>query len=725
MTDVLEIRRRQDGVAVLVFDDPQRPLNLLYPDLIDDFDRTFAELLDEPEVRACVLVSGKESSFIVGADVHVLDGMETAEEASAFSRRGNALLRRLEQSPKPVVAAVHGTCVGGGLEVALACHAIVATEHPDTVLALPEVQLGLLPGGGGTQRLPRRIGLAAALPLMLTGKSIRVREALRLGLVDRAATPGELTELAARTALTLEKTGAPPFPRRTRAHRTAAWLGNRRPGRDVVMKRARKEVERKTRGLYPAPEAILDCAETGLARGLDAGLECEARRFGELVVDRRTKQLIGLFHAGRALSRVPEGTRPGEVNRVAVLGAGFMGAGIASVSLPRAEVVIRDVSEDALEGAASSIEEGLDKQLKSGAVTRLERDRRRSRLTLTKEVRRISHADLVIEAVFEDLDLKQRVLAEVEDMVGEEVVIASNTSALPISRIAESARHPERILGMHYFSPVHKMPLLELVVTPYTSDRARDTALAFGVAQGKTVIVVKDGPGFYTTRILAPLLNEAMLLLEEGISIRDIDGAMMGYGFPVGPLALVDEVGLDVGAHVAKETASRLDRSSGEISGLLLRLVDSGCRGRKNGRGFYLYPEKSRLRHRNKEPNPEVYEMLGTGSLSAVETRGAKERGPVLSSEEIQDRMVLQMANEAIWCLQEEVIAGPRDGDVGAVLGLGFPPFRGGPFRWADAEGTARVAGRLERLADRAGERFKPAPMLQEMASGGRAFHPI
>src|SRR5680860_1151207 len=664
MTDVLEIRRRQDGVAVLVFDDPQRPLNLLYPDLIDDFDRTFAELLDEPEVRACVLVTGKESSFIVGADVHVLDGMETAEEASAFSRRGNALLRRLEQSPKPVVAAVHGTCVGGGLEVALACHAIVATEHPDTVLALPEVQLGLLPGGGGTQRLPRRIGLAAALPLMLTGKSIRVREALRLGLVDRAATPGELTELAARTALTLEKTGAPPFPRRTRAHRTAAWLGNRRPGRDVVMKRARKEVERKTRGLYPAPEAILDCAETGLARGLDAGLECEARRFGELVVDRRTKQLIGLFHAGRALSRVPEGTR-------------------------------------------------------------LERDRRRSRLTLTKEVRRISHADLVIEAVFEDLDLKQRVLAEVEDMVGEEVVIASNTSALPISRIAESARHPERILGMHYFSPVHKMPLLELVVTPYTSDRARDTALAIGVAQGKTVIVVRDGPGFYTTRILAPLLNEAMLLLEEGISIRDIDGAMMGYGFPVGPLALVDEVGLDVAAHVAKETASRLDRGSGEISGLLLRLVDSGCKGRKNGRGFYLYPEKSRLRHRNKEPNPEVYEMLGTGSLSAVETRGAKERGPVLSSEEIQDRMVLQMANEAIWCLQEEVIAGPRDGDVGAVLGLGFPPFRGGPFRWADAEGTARVAGRLERLADRVGERFKPAPILQEMASGGRAFHPI
>src|SRR5680860_560770 len=249
MTDVLEIRRRQDGVAVLVFDDPQRPLNLLYPDLIDDFDRTFAELLDEPEVRACVLVSGKESSFIVGADVHVLDGMETAEEASAFSRRGNALLRRLEQSPKPVVAAVHGTCVGGGLEVALACHAIVATEHPDTVLALPEVQLGLLPGGGGTQRLPRRIGLAAALPLMLTGQSLPVREA---------------------------------------------------------------------RGLYPAPEAILDCAESGLARGLDVGLECEARRFGELVVDRRNKQLIGLFHAGRALSRVPEGTRPGEVNRVAV-----------------------------------------------------------------------------------------------------------------------------------------------------------------------------------------------------------------------------------------------------------------------------------------------------------------------------------------------------------------------------------------------------------------------
>lgn len=726
MSEVLEIRRRQDGVAVLVFDDPHRPLNLLYPELINDFDRVLTELLREPGVRACVLVSGKEDSFIVGADVHVLDGMETAEEASAFSRLGNSLLRRVEESPKPVVAAVHGTCVGGGLEVALACHAVVATEHPDTTLALPEVQLGLLPGGGGTQRLPRRIGLSAALPLMLTGKNVRVREALGLGLVDRAATPGELTELAARTALSLAEKGSLPSPGGKWMHRGAAWWGNRRPGRDVVMRRARKDVERRTRGLYPAPRAILECAETGLAEGLDAGLECEAHRFGELVVDPGTRQLIGLFHAGRALSRVPEGARSGEADRIAVLGAGFMGAGIATVSLPRAEVVVRDVSEQALQGAAAVIKKGLDKQLKTGAVTRLEGDRRNSRLTFTTDLELISDANLVIEAVFEDLDLKQQVLAETEDVVGEDTVIASNTSALPISRIAASARHPERILGMHYFSPVHKMPLLELVTTPSTSDCARDTAHALGVAQGKTVIVVQDGPGFYTTRILTPFLNEALLMLEEGVSIPAIDEAMRDYGFPVGPMALMDEVGLDVGAHVTEEMVSELGRGREETSAVLPRLVEAGCRGRKNGRGFYLYPEKSRLRRGSKKPNPEVYEMLGhggNGRPGAAEK--AAEAESVLSAEEIQDRLVMQMVNEAVWCLQEDVISHPRDGDVGAVLGLGFPPFRGGPFRWVDAEGILRVTGRLKRVEDRLGERFRPAPVLRDTASAGTLFYPV
>jgi 3-hydroxyacyl-CoA dehydrogenase/enoyl-CoA hydratase/3-hydroxybutyryl-CoA epimerase len=694
---------RPDGVAVVTFDAPDAAVNTLSPEVIEEFEAEVSPLLDEPRVRAAVIASAKADTFIAGADLKALDRMRTAADAEAMSRRGNLLLSRIAASPKPVVAALHGAALGGGLEVALACHYLLASDDPVTVLGLPEVMLGLLPAGGGTQRLPRRIGLVAALPLLLTGQRLRARRALRLGLVDALTTPGGIVATAARAALLLAegRLARRPLPLATRV--TLAL-----PARALVLRAARKQVAARTRGLYPAPPAILECVSTGLAHGVARGLDCESRHFGTLVASREGKCLVGLFHAMQSLKKAPAGSEPRPVRRLAVLGAGFMGSGVASVSLAQCPVVLRDVHAKALAAAARAVLDGLEKQVRSGALTRIERDRRWSRLRPTVELDAVAGCDLVVEAVFEDLELKRRVLAEVESVVAPETVFASNTSALSIAGIAAAAAHPERVLGMHYFSPVPKMPLLELVVAEKTAPWAVATARALAVAQGKTVITVRDGPGFYTTRILAAYLNEAMLLLEEGAGIEAIDAALKNFGFPVGPVALIDEVGIDVAAHVAEDLGRRFAGRGMAASPLLPRLLEAGFQGRKNRRGFYAYPPPGRKAR--KRPNPDVYTALGLPARRRV------------SAEEIAGRMSLLMVNEAVLCLQEEVIASPRDGDVGAVLGLGFPPFRGGPFHHVDATGAATVVVRLEELSERLGARFVPAALLRQEAKGGGKF---
>ena len=696
---------RADGVAVVTFDTPGSGVNTLSPAVIDEFEAEVSPLLDDPGVRAAVIASGKADTFIAGADLKALDRMLTEADAEAMSRRGNVLLSRIAASRKPVVAAINGAALGGGLEVALACHYLLASDDPATVLALPEVMLGLLPAGGGTQRLPRRIGLAAALPLLLTGQRLRARKAYRLGVVDALTTPGGIAETAARAALRLADGTLARKPLPLAARVTLAL-----PARAFILRAARRQVAARTRGLYPAPPAILECVETGLAHGVARGLDCESRHFGVLVASRQGKCLVGLFHAMNELKKAPAGSDPRPVRRLAVLGAGFMGSGVASVSLGLCPGVLRDVADPALTARRGPVAGGLDKQVRSGSLTRTQRDPRLSHLYPTTDLAAVAGSDLVVEAVFEDLELKRRVLAEVEAVVPPETVFATNTSALSIAAVAAGAAHPERVLGMHYFSPVPKMPLLELVVAERTAPWAVATARALAVAQGKTVITVKDGPGFYTTRILAAYLNEAMLLLEEGAAIEAIDTALKDFGFPVGPVALIDEVGIDVAAHVAEDLGARFAARGMAASPLLPRLLAAGFKGRKNRRGFYVYPppgKKSR-----KRPNPDVYAALSLGARRTT------------PKHEITDRMALMMVNEAVRCLEEQVIASPRDGDVGAILGLGFPPFRGGPFHYADATGAATVVVRLEELAERLGARFAPALLLLAKAKTGGKFFP-
>lgn len=700
----LHLEKRLDGVAILTLDNPEGPHNILSRELFPRFRQVLEEVRSDPHVKAAVLISGKKD-FLVGADIKSFFPMKEPKEGEGVSREGHALLDLIAESPKPFVAAIHGQALGGGVELALACHYRLATDDRATVLALPEVTLGLLPGGGGTQRLPRLVGLASALPLLLTGQRVRARKALRMGLVDALTSPGGLKETAAQAARRLAEGTLKP---RRGPRKLLPRLMERSPLRHLVFRQAHKGVLSKTRGLYPAPLAILECVKEGYDKGLEAGFRREEVLFGELCASEACKGLLGLALAMIELKKPLPGPEGRPVKTLGVLGGGFMGSGIASVSLKLCPVVVKEVSDAVLGRCARSVWEGLCKQVKSGALTSFERDRLFARLHPALDGGELRRVDLVVEAVFEDLDLKRRVLKETEEVVSPECVFASNTSALPIASIAETARVPERVLGMHYFSPVPKMPLLEIVVTPKTSPQALATARAFGVAQGKTCIVVQDGPGFFTTRILSPFLNEAMVLLEEGAAVEAVDRALKDFGYPVGPVALIDEVGIDVGAHVAKEFGDAYASRGLSSSKALPALFEAGYQGRKNGKGFYRYDKK---RRGPKPVNREVYAFFG----------GPKRRG--IPSVEMAERLAFLMVNEAVWCLQEGVIASPRDGDVGAILGLGFPPFRGGPFRYLDTLGAAEAVRRMEEYAQRLGPRFRPAPLLLEMAQKGERFY--
>lgn len=716
----LRLQLTGNGVALVIIDVADDSVNTLKADFADHF----AEMLDRvearPEIRALVLTSAKKDSFLAGADIHMLEQIKQAEVATRLTRAGQAVLDRLERARFASVAAIHGACLGGGLELALACRQRIASSDPKTKLGLPEVQLGLLPGLGGTQRLPRLIGVQPALDLMLTGRHVDARKARRLGLVDEVVPRSVLVQVATERALGL---ATEPAKRTTldalkgffdKEELTELALAENPIGRRVLFDQAKKRLGSKTHGNYPAPERILEVVKVGLERGARAGMEAEAVAFGELVVSPEASHLIQIFLATQELKKdrgVTDSTvMPREVTRVGVLGAGLMGAGIAHLCATRAELNVRlkDKDEASLTRGLTHVRGLLDESIARRRLAPIEAARIMSRITPTLDYSGFKSAELVVEAVFEDLSLKRRMLAEIEEHCAHDAIFATNTSSLPVSAIAAEARRPERVIGMHYFSPVHRMPLLEVIVTKATAPWATATAVTLGKKQGKTVIVVNDGPGFYTSRILAPYLNEALYLLGEGLSIEKTDRALVEYGFPVGPIALLDEIGIDVASKVAITLAKAFGERLAPPT-LTQKLIDDQRLGRKNGRGFYQYGEDFAKGRR--PVDPFVYGALG---VTPNQDREA---------DALAERCVLAMVNEAVRCLDDGILRSPRDGDVGAIFGLGFPPYLGGPFRYADSLGAAELTRRLQRLAAQHGPRFAPAPGLEQRAISGQTFH--
>jgi 3-hydroxyacyl-CoA dehydrogenase/enoyl-CoA hydratase/3-hydroxybutyryl-CoA epimerase len=698
---------REGAVAVVTFDRPGEPMNTLTPEVGDELGALLDRLSSDAAVRAVVFISGKPEVFIAGADIAQFVALRSKEEARDLSRRGQQMVERVAAFARPVVAAIHGPCLGGGLEVALAMSYRVASDARATQLGQPEVQLGIIPAAGGCQRLPRLVGLRAALDLIATGRSLRPPQALRLGLVDEVVPRAILQRVAVAAAERLASGWKPPRPARHTL--AAALIDDNRVGQAFVFRQARRQIERRTGGHYPAPLAALDAVRTGLTRGHAAGLAREAELFGELAVGPVSRHLVQIFFATTALKKDAGDADARGVDRLGVVGAGFMGAAIAGVASLRAgvDVRLRDTDWTRVARGLAAARGVLDSALKRRRLDVHEHVRRSALLSGSPEAVGFYRRHLVIEAVFEDVSVKRQVIADLEGIVAPDCIIASNTSTIPIAQLQDGARHPERIVGMHFFSPVERMPLLEVIRGPATAEPVVTAAARFGRRMGKTVIVVRDAPGFWVNRILAPYLNEAGWLLDEGASIEAIDGAMTAVGFPVGPIALLDEVGLDVSAKASEVLHAAFgDRFAPPPA--IGRVVGAGRLGRKSGAGFYRYEGRKK-----KEPDPSVDTLIRQGKPAA--------RMP--SPEEIARRPMLALLNEAARALGEAVVRRPSDGDVGAIMGFGFPPYLGGPLRHIDEVGAGAIVAELERYAARLGPRLAPAEVLVEMARTGRKFH--
>lgn len=691
----------EQNIAWLAIDVPNEKMNTLQAAFADEMKEIFAQLKDSSNVKGMIVYSLKPDNFVAGADVRMLDACTTASEAEALAKQGQDLFQQLSDLPYPVVAAIHGPCLGGGLELALACDYRVCTDSDKTRLGLPEVQLGLLPGSGGTQRLPRLIGLLPSLDLILTGKQLRAKKAKKLGVVDACVPETILLDVATQF---IEKGKNKGSKKQSTKEKLVSGSGL---GRKFVFEQAAKKANEKTRGNYPAMPAILEVIQHGLEKGFAQGQELEAKRFGELVMSSESKALRSIFFATTEMKK-ENGTdaEPASIRKVGVLGGGLMGAGISHVSVAKAKVPVRikDVSNDGVLNALNYNYKLFEKQRKRRILSKADLQAKMLQLSGGVDFTSFNHMDVVIEAVFEDLDLKQQMVADIEANAKSETIFATNTSSLPIHKIAEKAERPENIVGLHYFSPVEKMPLVEVIPHETTSDETISTVVALAKKQGKTPIVVKDKAGFYVNRILAPYMNEAAHILLANEPIEQLDGALLDFGFPVGPITLLDEVGVDIGAKIMPILVNELgERFQGPD--VFDTLLNDGRKGRKTGKGFYTYKGKK------KEVDKSVYKLLNLTPESK------------LSDTDIALRCVLPMLNEAVRCLDEGIIRSPRDGDIGAIFGIGFPPFLGGPFRYMDQFGLKELVEKMNEFASKYGDRYAPCDGLLTRAGEERNFY--
>lgn len=698
---------------------------------MQEFKSVFDQINADNAVKSVVVVSAKPDCFIAGADIGMLSSLQTKEEVTQLALNGHQILKAIEDSPKPVVAGIMGSCLGGGLEVALACKYRIAVKDKKTSLGLPEVMLGLLPGGGGTQRLPKTVSLTNACDMMLTGRMIRPDKAKKMGLVDQTIEPlgpglkspkertrDYLEEVAIHYARGLADGSVKKQPRKKgmidQAMDKAMELSF---VQDFFFNQVKSKVMKQSKGLYPAPLKIIDIVKKGVVEGPAGGFAAEADGFGDLAMTKESKALIGLFHGQTACKKNRFKAPQQPVQHLAILGAGLMGAGIAQVSVDKGiETTLKDMSEAGLIRGQNQVEKGLKTQVKKKKISTFEADTTMEKLNPTLTYDNFGQVDYVIEAVFEDINIKHKVVQEVESKINSNCIFASNTSALPISDIATVSKRPEKMIGMHYFSPVDKMQLLEIITTDKTDQETIAKSVDLGLKQGKSVIVVKDGPGFYTTRALAAYMSEVFKVLLEGMGPKELDDFTKKIGFPVGSATLVDEVGVDVAYHVGEYTGkvfgSRFGFTDNDTA-MLKEMISKGFMGRKSGKGIFVYDSNTK----DKNVNDEAVKMLKQYALQPKLE---------MSDENVKMRLLTRFVNEAVLIHQEGILETPAEGDIGAVFGLGFPPCLGGPFRYVDLYGADMIVNKMRQFEQAYGEAFTPCQLLLDHANdSSRKFHPM
>lgn len=720
--DDLEIR--EDGVAIIRLNGPGK-MNTISLGMQAESESIMREhIMGNNKVKSVVFISSKPDNFIAGADIDMIKAVEDKSELKAITMKGHNFFKELKKTGIPFVSAINGATMGGGLEWAMYCDYRICTTHKKTVLSLPEVKLGLLPGMAGTYHLPKLVGLPAAMDMMLTGKNVRPDKARKMGLVDLVVDPASLESIAITCAKQLADG---TLKTKTKKLGMMDYVEKIPFGRDYMFKKAKETVDKATGGKYPAPYAILDVLKNNYGKAKETHLEDEASKFAMLAATPESEALIGLFHGTTAVKKHNFGKPTHPVKNIAVLGAGLMGAGIAQVSVDNGKyrVLLKDKDEAGVNRGLGIIDKALKGKMKKKRMTNFEYCATDSRLVglhdeSTNWKKHFASADLVIEAVFEEIGVKHKVLQEMEAVIPDHAIFASNTSAIPIRDIAKGAKRPERVIGMHYFSPVPMMPLLEIITHEGTAPEVAAAAMEVGSRQGKTPIFVKDVPGFYVNRCLAPFMTEVTALVAEGVDLEVLDKAMKSFGMPVGPITLSDEVGVDIGNHVGA-FMSKADlgvRMEGGDPSMLAEMVEKGWLGRKAGKGFYMYPKDAK-KGAAKQLNPEMLTML-KGHLAE---KGLKYGESKLSVEDIQWRLIGRFVNEAAYCLQDEIVRAPADADIGAVFGIGFPPFMGGPFRMLDIQGTQQFVDRMSGYSAQYGAQFEPAQILKDYAAGSKKFH--
>jgi len=703
-------------IAWLIFDLPGGKVNVFNEHALAELEVLLDRLHADERIKALVIASGKKDAFIAGADIDELAMIQDDEDAHAKAHAGQAIFRKIETLPVPTVAAIHGACMGGGLEMALACEYRLVSDHPKTVLAAPEVNLGIIPGWGGTQRLPRLIGLAAALPMILAGKNVPGKKAYRTGLADGIFAEAFLREQVSQFVENAMRPGGRQkvLRRRRRAQPLLMRVVQANPlGRAIIYRRSRAQVLEKTKGNYPAPLKALNVVRrTYRRRPLADGLAIEAEAFSRLACTPISRNLVRLFQASQRVKKSGDPAVRFALDSGGVVGAGIMGAGIAAaMSQAGMAVRLKDIDWEALGRGLGGIARVMTGRVTRRKMTENEMNMAMLRVAPTTDFRGFRKLDIVVEAVIEDMELKKRVLREIEDHVGDDTIICTNTSSLPPNELAGVLRRPRRFIGLHFFNPVDRMPLVEVVPCRKT---ARETVLAASELvrrMGKVPMTVEDCPGFLVNRILIPYLIESAWMFEEGVDGERLDGLLERFGMPMGPLALVDEVGIDVGYKAAK-TLEAAYGARMHVPGALDEVVESGdLLGRKNGRGFYLYGPKRKVL------NDRVMRLA----------EDARQRDGVVPREipdgDIVDRAILIMVNEAARCLEERVVENPEALDIAMVMGTGFAPFRGGLLRYADERGVREIRHRLEEFRQKYGERFRPARLIEKVADNGGRFH--
>lgn len=702
----VELRIEDREHAELVFNTPGRRPNIMSRSVFEQLQDHFAILKSKREIKTLLIYSAKPDMFLAGADINAFPQMRTREDAFKIAERGQDLFQELADLPQTTLVAIDGPCLGGGLELSLACQYRVCSSNPKTKMALPEVQLGILPGLGGTQRLPRIVSLPDAIQIITSGAPVFPKKALKIGLVDDVMPKETMIEICRRQLRSGQFKAA---------KKKIPWMNrllSSPVGKALVFKQARKQILDKTKGFYPAPLKALEVIEKTYGGDLKIGLQIEAGGFVELVVGDTSRHLVHLFFASEELKKemgvAPSelgSFKPKELKELGVVGAGIMGGGISAVASKKAvNVRLKDIQLGSLQTAMKEAFRLFKKDLDKKKIDKADFEKQKYRVSPSLEWTGFSHLPIVIEAVVENMEVKKKVIQELESRLPADAIIATNTSSLSVTEMARAAKHPERIVGMHFFNPVPLMPLVEVIRAEQTSPQVVAQTVAFGRQLGKAVIVVKDRPGFLVNRILMPFLNECGHLRQEGYSIDQIDDAALRFGMPMGPFRLMDEVGLDTGAKVADVIAAGYPHM--KVLPMIHDMVKQGYLGKKNSKGFYVYDEKGK--------SQGVRQEFRTAPLHPSE-------GTVLS---LQDRLILPMVAEAILALEEGVVSTVRDLDLGLIYGIGFPAFRGGLLRWVSHVGEREILDRLNVVHNATKGRIVVPKALEQKVQLNQTYYP-